>query len=197
VFASKLDLPDHFGARVTAIHVHVRDAQASQSTSSRREAVARALIESCDLLGEVNVNAVSYELAQIMTDEVSLSQIKLMPLEVEKFLEIERQLLREAGVGESAIQSIDNLCRQVRRLREYKLSAENIIEQLIDLQELVCSQRDEAIARARKRLRAPDVWMAIAGTTVLLTNAGAMYLGVPQAAMSSAMGGAMIGRALK
>jgi hypothetical protein len=197
MFASKFDLPDHFGSRVTAIHEHVRDTQASQSSSSRKEALAKALIESCELLRDISVGAVAYELEEILLGNVSLNDIPLQGLAMERFLEDERTILREVGVGESAIRDIDTLCRQIQHLREFKLSPENVVEKFSQLQQLVCGQSEEAITRTRRRVRAADVWMGVAGVTVIITNAGAMTLGAPQAALSASMGGAMIGRALK
>ena len=197
MFVSKFEFPDHFGARVTAIHEHVRDSQASQSTAGRREAVTRALIDSCELLRDINIGAVSYELTQVIDSEMPLSQVSFLPVELEKLLHIERQLLREVGISESAINSIDNLCRQVRRLRESKVSPENIVQDLLELQALICAQSDAAIARTEKSIRMPALWSGVAGATVLLTNAGAMSLGIGPAALSSALAGALIARALR
>jgi len=196
MFVAKFDFPEHFGARVTAIHEHVRDTQASQTTVARREALTRALIDSCELLGDINIGALSYELTEMIDREMPLSQVSLIPIEMEKLLHAERQLLREVGVSETAINSIDNLCRQIHRLRESKVSPQDIVQDLLELQTLICAQSDQAIAKTEKSLRAPGIWSGVAGTTVLLVNAGAMSLGVAQAALSSALGGALISRAL-
>jgi hypothetical protein len=196
MFASKFELPEHFGARVSAIYDHLTEAQSIENNQARREALRKGLIESCRLLRDIDMGAVSYELEAILRDSPSLKEIPLPPGELEPFLKLERELLTEVNVSGAAIEDIDRLLRQLTNEPPQLIQPDNMVDRFYRLQEEVCSRSKDASTESR-RIGARSIWFGLAGASIVVLNAGAVPVAPPVAALSTAFGGGLIGRALK
>jgi hypothetical protein len=195
MFASKFELPDYFGARVSAIHEHLTEAQSTENNRNRREALRKGLNESCSLLQDIDMGAVSYELEQLLEGSQAVNDIPPPPGALERFLKVERQLLTEIGVSGAAIEDIDRLVRQLRREPRTIITPDDMVVQFRRLQELVCARTRDGIQEARA-IGDRSVWFGVAGATLVVLNVGAVSVAIPVATLSAAVGGGLISRAL-
>jgi hypothetical protein len=195
MFACKFDLPDYFGARVTAIHDHVKEAQSIESSRSRREALRKGLFESCSLLCDIDMAAVSYEFDALLRQSPSLSDLPPPPTELERFLRVERKLLTDIGVSGATIEEIDRLIRQVGPDAISRLSPDDVVVRFRRLKELVCARSEDASAEVPP-IGIRSVWFGVAGITLVVLNAGAVAVSPPVSTVSIGFGGALLGRAL-
>lgn len=160
MFASKFELPDHFGARVTAIYDHLTEALSTENNRSRREALRKGLFESCWILRDIDMGAVSYEIQDILSESPAFSDIAPLPEEFERFLKLERKLLTEVGLSGAAIEDIDRMIRQIARKPAQVIQPDDMVARFRRLQELVCARSDEAAAEA-KALPARSTWFGV------------------------------------
>lgn len=180
---------------MTAIYDHLSDAQSIESNRARREALRKGLIESCWLLRDIDMGAVSFELEDILRESPSLKEIPPPPGELERFLKVERELLTEVNVSGAAIEDIDRLLRQLTNKPPQLIQPDDMVQRFRRLQEIVCSRSKEASAEARG-IGARSTWFGIAGATIVTLNAGAVPVAPPVAALSIAFGSGLMRRAL-